>query len=106
MFGQSFLHYVHQDVHKYFRRMERMTQDSLFEPPAKVARSTSGEGSQPARRLVLFLLSSFMHCSKKSKWYSPHINNASNGYDEQHISNKVKSAKPKFFQRVVQKQST
>uniref|UniRef100_A0A914ZY13 Uncharacterized protein n=1 Tax=Parascaris univalens TaxID=6257 RepID=A0A914ZY13_PARUN len=32
------------------RRMERMTQDSLFEPPAKVARSTSGEGSQPARR--------------------------------------------------------
>ncbi|VDK18094.1 unnamed protein product [Anisakis simplex] len=32
------------------RRMERMTQDSLFEPPSKVIRTTSNENSHPARR--------------------------------------------------------
>lgn len=32
------------------RRMERMTQDSLFEPPAKVSRAVSGETNQSTRR--------------------------------------------------------
>lgn len=32
------------------RRMERMTQDSLFEPPAKVNRTASNETNQSARR--------------------------------------------------------
>ncbi|VDK57456.1 unnamed protein product [Anisakis simplex] len=41
-------------------RMERMTQDSLFEPPSKVIRTTSNENSHPARRFSLSFILYFV----------------------------------------------